>query len=75
MGDEPGGIKKSAVTADGDDEVGLIGDFGLGDALDQFRGSVEGIALRQKGADPAFPQMRKEGQCGLGNARVAESAY
>ena len=75
MGDQPRGIEKCAVAADGDDQVGALGDFVFRDARDEVRGRVERVVFRQKRADAALLEMRQEGQRGLGNARVAESAY
>jgi hypothetical protein len=53
----------------------VLRDLFLGNALGEPRGRRERIVARQKRPDPAFLQMREESQRGLGNARVAESAY
>ena len=68
-------IQQGAVAANGDDQVGVIGDFRFGDAIRQVRGRHERVGLGQQGADTALLEMREKGQRGLGNARVAESAY
>ena len=47
MGDEPRGIKESAVAADGNDQVRLVGDFLFGNAHDQVRRHVKWVARRQ----------------------------
>ena len=47
MRDQARGIEKCAVAADGDDQVGVIGDLVFGNARDQVGGRVERVGLRQ----------------------------
>jgi hypothetical protein len=75
MGHQAGGIEKCAVATDGDDEVGLFGYFGFGNAGHQFRRGIERVGFRQQRLDTALPEVRQENQRGFGNSCVAESAY
>ena len=76
MRDQARGIEQGAVAANGDDQVGVIGDFCLrGRASTRSAGASSGSESGNKRADPALLEMREQSQRGLGNARVAESAY
>ena len=63
-------------------ELGLdtFGDVTFGDdgsllPYDEVIRTHERVGVGQKRAHPALLEMRQESQRGLGNARVAESAY